>query len=250
MTTSSTKFDLFQKYFIVLSFIGSFLIFLIPILFLNSTLEFISIISLIASLTAALTLLYSIRAEKFTYIFWLINSLSYSYLAYVDKYYGQIFVNICICIPIVIYGYFHWGKHTKENSKTIEIRSLSLKLWIYTALATLAILIFFMIVLNNLPYILKHLFNLQVNKDNNLIFDSISTTLSIMATYLTAKRYIQQWIFWIVTDTISVILFISGIFIHHTSLISSLSGAFMWIEYGSGSIYGLIYWLKLYKKRF
>ena len=51
-------------------------------------------------------------------------------------------------------------------------------------------------------------FILTVSKDKSPIIDSITTVLSIAGMYLTVKRAIEQWWFWMIVNGLSAIMWI------------------------------------------
>ena len=77
--------------------------------------------------------------------------------------------------------------------------------------------------------------------------------MTIMATYLTGKRFIEQWLFWIVFNGISIIMFIIqtvGVSITNPSMIvADLSDILSLLQYIIGVTYGYILWRKMMKKR-
>ena len=63
--------------------------------------------------------------------------------------------------------------------------------------------------------------------------DAFITAFSIIATWMTAKKVIQNWIFWVVIDALAIYLYasrsfylISGLYGLYTIL--SISGYFQW----------------------
>ena len=46
-------------------------------------------------------------------------------------------------------------------------------------------------------------------KDKNPFFDAVTTVFSITGMYLTVKRSIEQWIFWMIVNGLSAIMWIN-----------------------------------------
>ena len=100
-------------------------------------------------------------------------------------------------VGISIYGWYYWVKGgKKENGKTVPVRSANKKLWL--KLIGIAIIIYFAILIILLNF-----------TDSDVPYmDSFTTALSIIATWMLAKKYIEQWLIWIFVDFISVGLYI------------------------------------------
>jgi len=66
--------------------------------------------------------------------------------------------------------------------------------------------------------------------------DSFTTWASVVTTYLVARKYLQNWLYWIVIDTVSIFLYIDR-GLHLTALlfvayvVIALTGYFKWREH-------------------
>ena len=97
-----------------------------------------------------------------------------------------------------------------------------------------------------LPAIFKSLFGMTIAADNQVKLDSFTAVITIFAVYLTSKRFIEQWYFWVIAN-IGIVLFIKNIITTGVFSVSDLSGALVWAQYGTASFYGLYCWLKIHK---
>ena len=73
--------------------------------------------------------------------------------------------------------------------------------------------------------------------DSNVaLFDALTTALSIIAMWQLSRKYIEQWIVWLIVDIISVGLYIyKGIYFY----------ASLYFVYSIVAIIGYIHWKKL-----
>ena len=83
-------------------------------------------------------------------------------------------------------------------------------------------------------------------KDAHPILDSLTTVFSIGGMYLTVRRAIQQWIFWMFVNVLSLIMWINVI-LNGTKAYST---AIMWAVYVYLAIYFYIEWRKELKQNF
>ncbi len=92
-----------------------------------------------------------------------------------------------------IYGWILWGK--TDNSEPLPVTNIRMKLFL-PLLAICAILIVGLgagmgyFTNNSLPYL-----------------DAGVTVLSLLATWMAARKYIENWILWLVADPLAVILY-------------------------------------------
>jgi len=95
-------------------------------------------------------------------------------------------------IAAALYGWYEWmfGKKGKNAQKlTITFLPKSLLPTVLVCSFLGSVIVFF---------------GLKQLKGDFLVLDAITTTLSIVATWLTARKYIENWILWIVADVIYV----------------------------------------------
>ena len=186
--------------------------------------------SKIALISAVCGILYTVVAGKgkpYCYLFGIIGTVCYCYLAYKSTLYGNLLLNGCYYLPMEIIGFFAWNKHLKKETNEIEKTSLEKhKITILYALMFLSGLIF--------SFVLKNA------GDKFFVLDSFITILSIGAMYLTVKRCVQQWLIWTVVNTLSIIVW----FNIYTTGSKTFSTLLMWSCYFVLGIYFYIKWEK------
>lgn len=250
------NFSLFQKIFFLFFYICSIIIFFLPAFLpggnLSSILTIIGLIGLICTLSGVLVSIYTAKAHIIGYIWWMINAITTGIIGLYNNLYGQFILNIFITLPLLFYGFIAWKKNmTLNNSKDIVIRKFNLQQWVIAIISSISIWIIYGLFLIYLPQLAYDLFNIHISKDPQIILDSFTCVMTIMATYLTGKRFIEQWLFWIVFNSISIIMFIIqslGVSITSPSmLVANFSDILSLLQYIIGVTYGYILWIKRLK---
>ena len=117
-----------------------------------------------------------------------------------------------------VYGWVLWGSKNKKIQKKISFSSTSE--------------IIFSITISIIFYII--IYTILKNTDSDVIMlDSLTTSLSLTAMLLLARRKIENWIFWIIADLIYIPLFFyKGLYIaslqYFVFLILATSGYIEW----------------------
>ncbi len=136
------------------------------------------------------------------------------WLYYRKGLYADFGINIYYFL-IAVYGYITWTRHpdrTKasednagQKAQGLRIRHLPPKLIAASAAACLLLWIILYAILHYLT-------------DSTVpLADSFTTALSIVGMWLLAKKYIEQWIAWIIVDAVCVGLYIyKGIYLYAT----------------------------------
>lgn len=149
--------------------------------------------SKIALLCAICGITYTILAGKgriFCYIFGIIATICYSYLAYSTNLYGNFALNLFYYLPMEIAGIFNWKKHLKKNSSEIIKTQLNIK----SRITFFAIGIICTAVLTLI---------LSKNGGEKVFFDAFTTVFSLLGMVLTVKRCIEQWFVWMAVNALS-----------------------------------------------
>ena len=135
---------------------------------------------------------------KQSHWYWLTSILMvllYIYVFYQAKFYADMSFQVYYLI-VSIYGWYLWltQKATDENKLTVnQLRSKSLSISIIVSAILFGIIYL----------VLKRFTDSPIP-----VGDAFTTALSITATWLLAKKYIENWIFWIVVDAVSTALYI------------------------------------------
>lgn len=173
-------------------FLSSIILFIILHAFWRND-SFIAVISAICGIT------YTFIAGKgnpICYLFGITGSSFYSYLAFQNMLWGNLILYMCYYIPMQILGFFNWNKNLKSEKKEI--------VKIYLPKKELKILIGITLLL-----IIITTYTLKIFKDANPILDGITTVCSVIGMYLTVRRAIEQWIFWLIVNALSLIMWIN-----------------------------------------
>ena len=187
------------------------------------------ILGFTASVTGMLSVILVAKGKISNYYFGIINVVIYGFISYNSKYYGEAMLNILYFLPMQIIGFMMWRRNNVniDESKEVKAERMTVKeIILWSVLSGIAVVVY--------GIILKKL-------NNTLpMADSFTTVLSVTAMILMVKRYIEQWIVWIMIDIVAIYMWL---FIK-----SDYNITIMWIAYLVNAVYGLYNWAKLYRR--
>jgi nicotinamide mononucleotide transporter len=127
-------------------------------------------------------------------------------------------------VIISVYGWFNWIK-MNQNKSGGQINDVIKVPWLILLLLLITFIIFIL-----LSQLLKYY------TDSTIPYlDAFTTALSITATWMLAKKYIEHWLIWIVVDAVS-----SGVYFYKELHVTAL----LYIIYTVFAIVGYFMWLK------
>ncbi len=184
--------------------------------------------SIIALISAVCGISYTILAGKgkiFCYYIGITGTICYSYLSYINGFYGNLVLYALYYLPMEVYGIFKWKQHLNEDKKEIIKTKLSNREKIVYFFCT--------ILLSSLICI-----GLKFINDPHPFFDGITTVFSILGLLLTVKRCIEQWYIWFFVNLMSFIMWLFT----YLSGANCLATVLMWFVYFVLSVYFLFSW--------
>lgn len=157
-----------------------------------------NIIEITGALLGLLYIFFSIRQNIFTWPTGLLTSLLYTVVFFRSGFYADMGLQVYYVV-VSIYGWYYWLYGAKDkgdsNSQAI-IRKTPRKILLLCLLATV---IFFILLVGILLFF----------TDSTVPYmDSMTTALSITATWMLARKYIEHWLIWIFVDLVSAGLYI------------------------------------------
>lgn len=151
-------------------------------------------IEVLGTLLGLLYIVLSIKQHIFTWPVGLLTSALYVYVFLVSKFYADMALQGYYVI-VSIYGWYHWLKGNPDKKDQLNVSRTPRKLW--WILIGFSIALFVLI-----AFILKNYTDSPVPMG-----DSITTALSLVATWMLARKYIEHWIIWIFVDFLSAVLY-------------------------------------------
>lgn len=158
-----------------------------------------NIIEVLGTVLGILYILFSIKQNIFTWPSGLLSSLLYIIVFFQSGFYADMGLQFYY-VFISIYGWYHWlkgeTKSNKNEKSKLPVKRLKNKLVLQLIIA------FILIYITILFILLKY-------TDSTVPFmDTLTTALSIVATWMLAKKYIEHWLIWIFVDIMSAGLYI------------------------------------------
>ncbi|MCF8229377.1 MAG: nicotinamide riboside transporter PnuC [Bacteroidales bacterium] len=186
-------------------------------------------IELIAAALGLLAISLQIRQNVW---YWLVSIIMVSMYIYVyiqSKLYADMSLQVYYLV-VSFYGWYYWlhgGKQKDKQKSEAPVRKSPEKLKLI--LLSISIVLFFFI-----AWILINFTDSDVPW-----WDSFTTSLSFVATWMLAKKYIENWLIWIVVDATSV-----GIYIYKGLYPTTILFAVLTVL----AFVGYLAWLKDMKK--
>ena len=148
----------------------------------------------IAVITGLMSVWFSMKENILVYPTGIISVLIYVYLAFQYKLYADMGVNFYYFV-MSVYGWYYWVHPEKEDRDQVRVTINSQK----ENLITVALLFGSFGILY---------FGLSNFTDSDVAFwDATTTSFAIAGMWLMARKKLENWIAWIITDIISVPLY-------------------------------------------
>jgi len=212
---------IFERLFLI---IGTFLAIMLSIIFEGT------IIDLLYTLLYFWTALLLAKGKYLCYIIGIISTFFYSYISYINNYYGEIIISMFCTLPLMILGLINWSNN-QDDKNIVIIKEITKKELIMVLLSQL-------IMFGGYFYLLKY-FN-----TSNLFISSLSIVASLIATYLTARRSEYGFVGFIINDLILIVLWGLPVINGNLKLIPVLLSPLLLLV---NDIYGVYNWKKIKK---
>ena len=197
----------------------------------------LDIVGSVAGIAGVLCVVLVAKGSIWNYLFGLVNVSMYAYISYHAALYGDAALNALYYLPMQFIGWWQWRKRgaaiseseADGNGVQVKARRFNWRQRIILALGCTAAVVAG-------GFILQHFGDPQPFKD------STTTVLSIVAQALMALAFMEQWVLWIITNIVSVVMWVVCVArgeAHAAVMV------IMWSFYLLNSINGLRVWLKL-----
>ncbi|MDQ2177622.1 nicotinamide riboside transporter PnuC [Marinifilum sp. D714] len=153
-----------------------------------------NIVEIIGTILGLLFLYLEIKQNKWLWPVGLLTSVMYIYVFFVAKLYADMSLQFYY-VFISIYGWILWARG-KQQEKELPVIRLNMNLFLKLLVTSIAIYALIAFILVNftdgsIPY-----------------WDAFTTALSIVATWMLARKILEQWLVWIVVNSVSLGLYI------------------------------------------
>jgi len=153
-----------------------------------------STLEIIATITGILAVGLQAKEKIMAWPFAIVSVAILAYIFFVQRLYSDFGLHV-IYIFLNIYGWLVWSNKSKDQ----EVTPTLLMNWNQIGIASLITVAGTFI----LGYTMKE------NTDADVpYFDAFTTSGSLVAQFLLAKKYLQNWAFWIVVDLVAIPLYI------------------------------------------
>lgn len=79
-----------------------------------------SLIGIIMAISGVICVVLTGKGKLSSYVFGMVNTLLYAYIAYGAKYYGDVMLNLLYYAPMNVVGWVMWNKHMSVETKEVE----------------------------------------------------------------------------------------------------------------------------------
>ena len=197
----------------------------------------VDVIGSVAGIAGVLCVVLVAKGSIWNYLFGLVNVSMYAYISYKASLYGDAGLNALYYVPMQFIGWWQWRKRgaavseAEAGSKGVQVNARRFT-WKQRAV----------LFVGCSAAVVAGACALEYFGDPQPLKDSTTTVLSIVAQALMALAYMEQWILWIITNIVSVVMWCVCVArgeAHAAVMV------IMWIFYLLNSINGLRVWYKL-----
>ena len=155
-----------------------------------------SLISLISGSAGVISVVLCSQKKWMFYVFGWLQLITYCILAYEQRLYGELAENGFYAATMIA-GMWIWLSHYNRESAVVDTLKMT-KTWFSVTIVAMAICII-------------ALYSVLLRTDDTQPFiDSVTTVPAFIAQILLILRYREQWLFWLIIDIGSVVMWITA----------------------------------------
>jgi len=152
----------------------------------------LNILTLISCIAGIVYVVFLSDRNIWNFLIGFISSTTYIFISYKAKLYGEVIFYLIIDLPMIFVSYFAWRKHVDKSFK-VAAKKLSIKKILIISIVSVVCTGLYALILKSLGGV-------------NVVVDSISTVVSLIATILMTLRYREQWFMWMIVYSVSIIM--------------------------------------------
>lgn len=196
-------------------------------------------LEIIAVIFGLLSVWYAKKANILVYPTGIVSVLIYVYILIEPQLYADVGINFFYFL-MSVYGWYMWTRKGPSR-KVIPIKWNSMRMQIY---GVVAVFVFFIIIWQLIYFFKKedtdYMAEYVFFESLKLMYvDSFTTAIFLVGMLFMALKRIENWIYWIIGDIISVPLYFQKGFVFTS---------FQYLVFLGLAIAGLIAWIKIYNK--
>ena len=197
----------------------------------------IDVVGSVAGIAGVLCVVLVAKGSIWNYLFGIINVSMYAYISYKAALYGDAALNALYYVPMQFIGWWQWRRRGASVSEAeaagrgVQVRARRFS-WRQRAVLAAGCL----------TAVVAGGFLLRYFCDPQPFKDSTTTVLSIVAQALMALAFMEQWVLWIITNVVSVVMW--TICVTRGEAHAAVM-VIMWSFYLLNSINGFRVWLRL-----
>jgi len=155
----------------------------------------------IEAIATAISLIYvvlSVKQIRWLWLFGFLSALLYSWVYFDAGFYAGMGLQGYYMF-ISVYGWMLWsrGSQTETTGKALKVTRLTWRNGLILMLVWVLLLLIIYLILRYLT-------------DSTIPFwDALTTSGGIVATWMLARKILENWVLWIFVDTVSIILYLS-----------------------------------------
>jgi nicotinamide mononucleotide transporter len=154
-------------------------------------------IEVLGAVTGLIYLYFSIRQIIWLWPLGIVTSVLYVFVFFHARFYADMSLQVYYFF-ISFYGWYHWkfGRKRRDSDSQIPVSRINISMWILLILISFLLTAISGYFLDNytdspMPYL-----------------DAFTTASSVVATWMLARKMIENWLFWIVIDAVSMGMYI------------------------------------------
>ncbi|PSU45043.1 nicotinamide mononucleotide transporter [Photobacterium frigidiphilum] len=175
-------------------------------------------IEAVGTVFGLLCIWYASQEKTINYVFGLINVSLFAIIFFQIQLYGILMLQLFFfCANI--YGWYAWTRPSSEDGEMLEVRWLNKQKMAFTAAVSVAAIAIMTVFIDPIFFALANisvdvlntfgadLARPELSPDAFPFWDSVMTVLSIVAQILMTRKYVENWMLWVVINMISVCIY-------------------------------------------
>ncbi len=152
-----------------------------------------SLLEWLAVLTSILYVIFAARKQIVCWFFALVTSALYIVICYVAQLYIETILQVFYFVMAIV-GWWSWKQSSNEKHDILKWGVIKHILNI--------------VISGIIAFSLGYIFDVYTNQMNPYL-DAFTTCYSLLATFMVTKKVLENWVYWIVIDAVSIYLYAS-----------------------------------------